>query len=108
MPLDCVGGNAELGEYQGVRIDFRRSIIISKDGKETVISKNEMLILSFLYNHKGQIVSRDELMTDLWNNSEYLNDNALTVNISRLRSKLAEAGVSNAIETRKGQGYILL
>jgi DNA-binding response OmpR family regulator len=47
-------------------------------------------------------------MTDLWNNSEYLNDNALTVNISRLRSKLAEAGVSNAIETRKGQGYILL
>lgn len=103
-----LGGNAELGEYQGVRIDFRRSIIISKDGKETVISKNEMLILSFLYNHKGQIVSRDELMTDLWNNSEYLNDNALTVNISRLRSKLAEAGVSNAIETRKGQGYILL
>ena len=102
-----LGGNAELGEYQGVRIDFRRSIIISKDGKETVISKNEMLILSFLYNHKGQIVSRDELMTDLWNNSEYLNDNALTVNISRLRSKLAEAGVSNAIETRKGQGYIL-
>ena len=103
-----LGGNVELGEYQGVRIDFRRSIIISKDGKETVISKNEMLILSFLYNHKGQIVSRDELMTDLWNNSEYLNDNALTVNISRLRSKLAEAGVSNAIETRKGQGYILL
>ena len=103
-----LGGNAELGKYQGVRIDFRRSIIISKDGTETVISKNEMLILSFLYNHKGQIVSRDELMTDLWNNSEYLNDNALTVNISRLRSKLAEAGVSNAIETRKGQGYILL
>ena len=103
-----LGENVELGEYQGVRIDFRRSIIISKDGTETVISKNEMLILSFLYNHKGQIVSRDELMTDLWNNSEYLNDNALTVNISRLRSKLAEAGVSNAIETRKGQGYILL
>jgi DNA-binding response OmpR family regulator len=103
-----LGGNAEIGDYKGVRIDFRRSIIISKDGTETVISKNEMLILSFLYNHKGQIVSRDELMTDLWNNSEYLNDNALTVNISRLRGKLAEAGVANAIETRKGQGYILL
>lgn len=67
-----------------------------------------MLILSFLYNNKGQIVSRDDLMTDLWNNSEYLNDNALTVNISRLRSKLADAGMENAIETRKGQGYILL
>ena len=103
-----LGGSTEIGEYQSVKIDFRRSMIIGKDGIETVISKNEMLILSFLYNHKGQIVSRDELMTDLWNNSEYLNDNALTVNISRLRGKLAEAGVANAIETRKGQSYILL
>ncbi|SNU07035.1 DNA-binding response regulator, OmpR family, contains REC and winged-helix (wHTH) domain [Lachnospiraceae bacterium] len=103
-----LGGSTEIGEYRSVKIDFRRSMIIGKDGIETVISKNEMLILSFLYNHKGQIVSRDELMTDLWNNSEYLNDNALTVNISRLRGKLAEAGVANAIETRKGQGYILL
>ena len=73
-----------------------------------VLSKNEMLIMSFLYNHKGQIVSRDDLMTDLWNNSEYLNDNALTVNISRLRGKLADVGIENAIETRKGQGYILV
>ena len=103
-----LGGSTEIGEYRSVKIDLRRSMIIGKDGIETVISKNEMLILSFLYNHKGQIVSRDELMTDLWNNSEYLNDNALTVNISRLRGKLAEAGVANAIETRKGQGYILL
>ncbi len=103
-----LGGSADIVEYSSVKIDFRRSMIISGGGSETVISKNEMLILSFLYNHRGQIVSRDELMTDLWNNSEYLNDNALTVNISRLRSKLAEAGVANAIETRKGQGYILL
>ena len=103
-----LGGSADIVEYRSVKIDFRRSMIIRGGGSETVISKNEMLILSFLYNHRGQIVSRDELMTDLWNNSEYLNDNALTVNISRLRSKLAEAGVANAIETRKGQGYILL
>ena len=102
-----LGGSAEVADYRDVRIDFRRSMIIGKDGTETVLSKNEMLILSFLYNHRGQIVSRDDLMTDLWNNSEYLNDNALTVNISRLRSKLSDAGVENAIETRKGQGYIL-
>ena len=102
-----LGGSAEVADYREVRIDFRRSMIIGKDGTETVLSKNEMLILSFLYNHRGQIVSRDDLMTDLWNNSEYLNDNALTVNISRLRSKLSDAGVENAIETRKGQGYIL-
>ena len=46
-------------------------------------------------------------MTDLWNNNEYINDNALTVNISRLRSKLKSVGYENAIETRKGIGYIL-
>ena len=103
-----LGGSTDVAEYGSVKLDFRRSMIIGSDGTETVLSKNEMLIMSFLYNHKGQIVSRDDLMTDLWNNSEYLNDNALTVNISRLRSKLADAGVANAIETRKGQGYILV
>jgi DNA-binding response OmpR family regulator len=103
-----LGGSADVAEYRDVRLDFRRSMIIDRDGSETVLSKNEMLILSFLFNHKGQIVSRDDLMTDLWNNSEYLNDNALTVNISRLRTKLESAGVTNAIETRKGQGYILI
>ena len=46
-------------------------------------------------------------MTELWNNDEYINDNALTVNISRLRSKLKELGSDNLITTRKGQGYIL-
>ena len=61
-----------------------------------------------LLNNQNRIVSRDELMTILWNNEEYINDNALTVNISRLRSKLEGFGYPNAIETRKGQGYILL
>ena len=54
------------------------------------------------------IVSRDDLMNELWNNDEYVNDNALTVNISRLRSKLADFGYEDVIETRKKQGYILL
>ena len=47
-------------------------------------------------------------MTNLWNNDEYVNDNALTVNISRLRSKLSDASLNDAIETKKGLGYILL
>ena len=47
-------------------------------------------------------------MTALWDNDEFINDNALTVNISRLRSKLADAGLDNAIETRKKQGYVLI
>ncbi len=101
------GASLETAHLGNVVIDFRRSIISDEGGNETVLTKNEMLILSHLYSHLDSIVSRDELMTDLWNNSEYLNDNALTVNISRLRAKLADAGLTDPIETRKGQGYIL-
>lgn len=102
-----MGTAEETADLAGVTVNFRKSIIVGADGTETVLSKNEMLILSYLYNHRGKIVTRDELMTDLWNNSEYLNDNALTVNISRLRGKLSDAGMEGVIETRKGQGYIL-
>lgn len=102
-----MGQTEEVADLGGGSLNFRKSTLIGKGGEETVLSKNEMLILSYLYGHRGKIVTRDELMTDLWNNSEYLNDNALTVNISRLRGKLAEAGIENVIETRKGQGYIL-
>lgn len=81
--------------------------IIKLENKEIILTKNEMIIFLYLLQHQGKIVTRDELMTDLWNNNEYINDNALTVNISRLRSKLKEIGYEEAIETRKGQGYIL-
>lgn len=81
--------------------------IINQEIKEIILTKNEMIIFLYLLQHQGKIVTRDELMTDLWNNDEYINDNALTVNISRLRSKLKEIGYEEAIETRKGQGYIL-
>ena len=55
---------------------------LKKDDKVLVLTKNEMIIFSYLLNNKEKIVSRDELMTYLWNNEEYINDNALTVNIS--------------------------
>ena len=72
------------------------------------LTKNEMLIFLYLLTNENRIVSCDELMSELWNNEEYINDNTLTVNISRLISKLASFGYSEAIKTRKGQGYILL
>ena len=92
--------------YHGVKVIQAKSII-KKDDLEIILTKNEMIILNCLLNNIGNIVTRDDLMTDLWNNKEYINDNALSVNISRLRSKLKEAGIDDAIETRKGQGYIL-
>lgn len=81
---------------------------LDKNGKTLELTKNEMIIFTYLLRSRGKIVSRDNLMTDLWNNNEFINDNALTVNISRLRSKLKEFGLEGKIETRKGQGYKLL
>lgn len=94
-------------KYKDITVDLNKSEL-KKDDKVLVLTKNEMIIFSYLLNNKEKIVSRDELMTYLWNNEEYINDNALTVNISRLRSKLSSFGYENIIETRKGQGYILL
>ena len=81
--------------------------MIIKDKEEIILTKNEMIILNYLLNNQNRIVTRDELMTDLWNNEEFINDNALTVNISRLRAKLKNIGYEDAIDTRKGMGYIL-
>ena len=75
---------------------------------EVILTKNEIIIFSLLLNHQDRIVSKDEIMTDLWNNDEYINENALTVNISRLRAKLSELGYDNIIETRKGIGYRII
>lgn len=93
--------------YENCTVNLKKGTI-SSSNKEIILTKNEMIIFSHLLNHKGEIVDRDELMTDLWDNDEYINDSALTVNISRLRTKLKDLGLENKLETRKGQGYILL
>ena len=76
--------------------------------KEILLTKNEMLILKILVQNRGKIVSREEIMDDLWNSYEFVDDNTLTVNISRLRAKLAEIGYEGIIQTRKKQGYLLV
>ncbi|SDA20607.1 DNA-binding response regulator, OmpR family, contains REC and winged-helix (wHTH) domain [Ruminococcus sp. YE71] len=80
---------------------------LSRGGKEQILTKNEMIIFQLLLDRQGEIVTRDDLMTALWDNDEFVNDNALSVNISRLRGKLADMGLPDAIETRKKQGYVL-
>ncbi len=93
-------------QYKNLTIDLQKGIIKNGD-IEVVLTKNEMIIFSYLLSNQERIVSRDELMTELWNNAEYINDNALTVNISRLRAKLDELGFKDMLKTRKGIGYIL-
>lgn len=94
-------------KYRDLDVDMSRGLLV-RDTEKVELTKNEMLIFQYLLNNRDKIVTRDELMTILWNNEEYINDNALTVNISRLRAKLQDFGYSDVIETRKGQGYILL
>lgn len=111
--LKRVEAPSSVRNFRHLNIDLARGVITGeinpKTGKarRTLLTKNEMIILSHLLEAKGEIVTRDALMTDLWNNQEYINDNALTVNISRLRAKLKSLGADDAIETRKGLGYIL-
>lgn len=105
--LRRVDGETNIKTYRNLTIYMQKGII-KKGDQEIILTKNEMIIFNYLLTHQNKIVSRDELMVDLWNNDEFINDNALTVNISRLRSKLKSIGCSDAIDTRKGIGYILL
>lgn len=100
------GGSARVTSYRDVTVsDVKGSL--SRDGREIILTKNEMIIFRVLLDRLGEIVSRDDLMSALWDNNEFINDNALSVNISRLRNKLTDLGLSEAIETRKKQGYVL-
>lgn len=81
--------------------------VIEHAGREIELTKNELKILTCLYEHKGSIVSRDELMLKLWDSDMFIDDNTLTVNINRLRRKLGDAHLTQLIETKRGQGYII-
>jgi len=71
------------------------------------LTKNENRIINSLLTNKGKIVSRNRLMEELWNNDCYVDENTLSVNVNRLRKKLDEAGLTDFIVTKKGQGYII-
>lgn len=81
---------------------------IQKNEKTIELTKNEMRILQCLVRKKGQIVSRDDIISDLWDNESFIDDNTLTVNITRLRNKLEELDLKDLLETKRGQGYILI
>ena len=93
--------------YKDLTFDIGKGIV-KNNANEIILTKNEIIIFNMLISNKDRIVSKDELMTELWNNDEYINENALTVNISRLRSKLTEMGYPDIIETRKGIGYRII
>ena len=81
---------------------------IERNDKIVELTKNEYKILHFLVQNREKIVSRDDIMECLWESESFIDDNTLTVNITRLRCKLGELGLKELLETRRGQGYILV
>ena len=77
------------------------------NGEKIDLTKNEYRILLTLLENKGKVVSRDLLMNKLWETDSYVDENTLTVNVSRLRKKLERSGLTDFIETRSGMGYIV-
>ncbi|MEG0772657.1 response regulator transcription factor [Clostridium sp.] len=93
-------------EHNGVRLNILSSKVEYGD-KEMELTKNELKILHYLLINKGRIVSRVDIMEYLWDSALFVNDNTLTVNITRLRNKFEDIGVSEFIKTKRGQGYII-
>ncbi|RXT06573.1 response regulator transcription factor [Ammoniphilus sp. CFH 90114] len=94
-----------LKTWCGATINLEKNTI-SKDTVSIELTKNEILILKHLLDHKNKIVTREELMKNLWDDERFVSDNTLTVNVNRLRKKLEEIGLGQYIETKVGQGYI--
>lgn len=94
-------------EWNGAMIDMKRGVI-RMDGVEVELTKNEFFILAVLVQLTNEIVSRDDLIRKLWDDERFVNDNTLTVNVTRLRQKLAELGLGEAIVTKKGLGYMAI
>lgn len=81
---------------------------IEKDEKIIELTRNEFKILRYLVQNRGKIVSREDIMECLWESESFIDDNTLTVNITRLRNKLEELELKELVQTKRGQGYILL
>lgn len=100
------GGSAARSvlEHNGVTLDLSRSLASSASGS-VELTKNEVRILALLMRRAGTIVSREDLMRELWDSEAFVDDNTLTVNVNRLRGALAKMGVEGFLVTHRGQGY---
>lgn len=93
-------------ENRGMLLNLNEGILYY-EGNRLDLTKNEFRILQMLMEHAGSVVSREELMQKLWDDECFIDDNTLTVNVTRLRRKLEEAGLSSVIMTKKGLGYLI-
>jgi len=92
--------------YHGVMLQVAEAVLTYQD-KKVELTRNELRILKTLMENKEKVVSRDTLMTKLWESDCFVDENTLSVNVNRLRRKLADAGLEDFILTKKGIGYRL-
>ncbi|GAB5613249.1 response regulator transcription factor [Faecalimonas hominis] len=100
-------GSVNVIEHKGVVLNLNDASV-SYEEKHLELTKNDYKILQLLLENVGKIVSREGIMVRLWENEEFIDDNTLTVNVTRLRKKLETIGVKDFIATKKGIGYIIL
>lgn len=99
-------GNSSVLEHRGLLLNLSDATAIY-EGNRVELTKNEVRILQILFENKNKIVTRDALMTKLWESDSYVDENTLSVNINRLRKKLSAMGLEDFIVTKKGIGYKL-
>lgn len=99
-------GTASVMEYGGILLNLDDATVAYGEQKME-FTKNEFRILQTLVENAGKIVSRDAMIARLWESDEFIDDNTLTVNVSRLRKKMEELGLGDRIRTKKGIGYII-
>ena len=90
--------------YGGYELNILNGTI-SREGRSEELTRTELRICRLLFARAGQIVSREELLDDLWDGQIFIDDNTLSVNITRIRAKLKNIGGEELIRTRRGQGY---
>ncbi len=102
-----LAGRVPVLEHRGAVLNLNSTSLVY-NGEEIELTRNEFRILQTLLENKGKVVSRDTLMTKLWQMDAYVEENTLTVNVTRLRKKLENAGLVNFISTKVGSGYIIV
>ena len=97
---------SDIIKFKDITLNIVEGKVYFKD-ENVDLTKNELKIMNILMNNQEKIVSREEIIEELWDTDEFISENTLTVNVNRLRKKLASIGLNDFIETKKGQGYIL-
>ena len=93
--------------FEGISLDISKAKLLG-EGFCIDLTKTELLILEYLFNMRGQIAKREDIMNHCWQGDDFIDDNTLAVNITRLRKKLRGVGYKEFIQTKKGMGYYLV